>query len=45
MLNLTMSMGVSLHRDGEKGVVTLPRADAGVYQAKEGGRNQIVPVG
>ena len=44
VLNLTISTGVSLYRDGEKVEETLSRADAGVYQAKEGGRNKVVVV-
>ena len=44
VLNLTISTGVSLYRDGEKVEETLSRADAGVYQAKEGGRNKVVLV-
>ena len=42
VLNLTISTGVSLYRDGEKVEETLSRADAGVYQAKDGGRNKVV---
>ena len=44
VLNLTISTGVSLYRDGEKVEETLSRADTGVYQAKEGGRNKVVLV-
>ena len=44
VLNLTISTGVSLYREGEKVEETLSRADAGVYQAKEGGRNKVVLV-
>jgi two-component system chemotaxis family response regulator WspR len=44
VLNLTISTGVSLYREGEKVEETLSRADAGVYQAKEGGRNKVVVV-
>lgn len=44
VLNLTISTGVSLYRAGEKVEETLSRADAGVYQAKEGGRNKVVLV-
>ena len=44
VLNLTISTGVSLYRDGEKVEETLSRADAGVYQAKEGGRNKVAVV-
>jgi len=44
VLNLTISTGVSLYRDGEEVEETLSRADAGVYQAKEGGRNKVVLV-
>ena len=44
VLNLTISTGVSLYREGEKVEETLSRADAGVYQAKDGGRNKVVLV-
>ena len=44
VLNLTISTGVILYREGEKVEETLSRADAGVYQAKDGGRNKVVLV-
>ena len=44
VLNRTISTGVSLYREGEKVEETLSRADAGVYQAKDGGRNKVVLV-
>ena len=36
--------GVSLYREGEKVKETLSRAGAEAYQAKEGGRNKVVPI-
>ena len=42
VLTLTMSFGITFHRAGENGESALSRADAGVYQAKDGGRNQVV---
>ena len=41
VLSLTMSFGITFHRAGEMGESVLSRADAGVYQAKDGGRNQV----
>ena len=41
VLTLTMSFGITFHRAGENGESALSRADAGVYQAKDGGRNQV----
>ena len=41
VLTLTMSFGITFHRAGEMGESVLSRADAGVYQAKDGGRNQV----
>ena len=41
VLTLTMSFGITFHGVGETGESALSRADAGVYQAKDGGRNQV----
>lgn len=43
--NLTVTFAVSAVLDGEKDIVdTLRRVDAGLYQGKRGGRNQVVVV-
>ncbi len=41
--NITMSIGVAMYRDGEKGDEVIKRADTALYQAKENGRNCISP--
>ncbi|SHO54582.1 GGDEF domain-containing protein [Vibrio quintilis] len=38
---LTVSIGVTLHREGENTQRTLHRADKALYQAKANGRNQV----
>ncbi len=43
--SLTVTFAVSAVLDGEKDIVeTLRRVDAGLYQGKRGGRNQLVVV-
>jgi diguanylate cyclase (GGDEF)-like protein len=37
----TFSAGVAIHHPSESAAVTLARADAALYRAKEGGRNRI----
>ena len=42
-LNITASLGVTSVRDQEKSLKSaLKRADIGLYEAKENGRNQII---
>ena len=41
-LNITLSAGITLHRQGESIEDTLKRADDALYQAKKTGRNQTV---
>lgn len=41
-LNVTASLGVATRKPGESFPQVLSRADAAVYRAKEGGRNQVV---
>ncbi len=43
-VNLTMSVGLALHKGDDSTEVTLSRADTGVYQAKDSGRNQVVAI-
>jgi len=38
---LTVSIGVTLHRDGENTQRTFYRADKALYRAKANGRNQV----
>lgn len=40
--HLTVSVGVAVHRPGDAVEGTLARADAALYQAKDGGRNRVV---
>ncbi len=41
--NITMSTGVSMYRSGEKAEELIERADTALYQAKENGRNCVIP--
>ena len=41
LVRATVSIGVAQHRAGETAEQLLARADAGVYAAKHGGRNQV----
>jgi diguanylate cyclase (GGDEF)-like protein len=43
-LAVTMSLGITALMDGESLDAALARADAGLYAAKNGGRNQVVAV-
>ncbi|KOO11436.1 hypothetical protein AKJ18_29115, partial [Vibrio xuii] len=38
---LTISIGITLHRDGENTQRTFYRADKALYRAKANGRNQV----
>jgi diguanylate cyclase len=38
---ITMSIGVAVHREGEKGAELIERADAALYEAKRSGRNRV----
>jgi len=41
IINLTISLGVSQKKDNETCMESIKRADQGLYQSKENGRNQI----
>ena len=41
--NVTLSIGVSMYRNGEKGEEVVERADNALYQAKKNGRNCVTP--
>jgi len=40
----TLSIGVTLARPGESVDGLIARADQAMYQAKQGGRNQVIPI-
>ncbi|WP_122625756.1 GGDEF domain-containing protein, partial [Pseudomonas viridiflava] len=40
-VTITVSMGVTAFRSGERSEVAIKRADQALYQAKENGRNQV----
>jgi diguanylate cyclase (GGDEF)-like protein len=43
-LSITLSIGVTMLRPGENPDAILSRADRAMYEAKQSGRNQVVPI-
>jgi diguanylate cyclase (GGDEF)-like protein len=43
-LQITISIGVTLARPDEASEELIARADTAMYQAKQTGRNQVVPI-